>query len=737
MLDYKLFERVTYESNGKRAGYNMREYPQYVDEMKELVKEFNTFTTDLINYFNDHSDEIQLKTVGVTNHWQNSGRYNPYFWNKIIRSTENYDGIAIWLALDANGTHISIGTTGTLESGKDNNFINQVNQNIIQQCTLDVEGFERQLNGKYATYQYKKDELSLEDFFEVLRYLGPIYEHTLSTYQNTINEQEFRRNYKEFVDTLPLQDMGKYARLYTDARNTPFKVYKNSQNSIVVKAFTNNASSMVITANQLSKVIFEGERYLYASYEPILIDRIKNKNYIIEDEIENEDEIEENTYSPIEPSESLVDNTIKNIILYGSPGVGKTHNINKVIRLIEDNVPEKEVFNIIQNNGANNGVDIDDIKDRIKFVTFHQSFGYEDFIEGFRPNNEGNIELVDGVFKVISEEARESRFSLNNIDIDDISDKPSIWKISLGEGGEIKRECFENNCIRLGWDNYGDLDSLDHIKQRELRDFYNLEIGDIVFAFKNQWEIDGIGVVIGNYTFEDNYDNYKHLREVKWIVKDKAINIKNYNNNIRMTLSSLYRLGRISKNDVLEIMQNEDKRQFDNAEPKNYYLIIDEINRGNISKIFGELITLIEEDKRDKIEITLPYSKRSFKVPSNLYIIGTMNSTDKSIALIDIALRRRFTFIKMKPNSTLVPEVARDIFIKLNEAITKKLGEDYQIGHSYFMNINNNNDLEFTLEYKIKPLLEEYFYGDEQGYKEIIAIFDNTKSSIEDNITNE
>ncbi len=121
-------------------------------------------------------------------------------------------------------------------------------------------------------------------------------------------------------------------------------------------------------------------------------------------------------------------------------------------------------------------------------------------------------------------------------------------------------------------------------------------------------------------------------------------------------------------------------------ELKNYYIVIDEINRGNISKIFGELITLIEEDKRDKYHVTLPYSKTDFIVPSNLFIIATMNSTDKSIATIDIALRRRFTFIKMKPKVNLVKNnEARNLMIRINKFIEKTLGEDYKLGHSYFM----------------------------------------------------
>ncbi len=258
-------------------------------------------------------------------------------------------------------------------------------------------------------------------------------------------------------------------------------------------------------------------------------------------------------------------NIIKNIILYGSPGVGKTHNTNKLIRLIEDDKSDREIFETIKVNENSDNIDISDIKERVKFVTFHQSFGYEDFVEGYRPNKEGKIALEDGIFKTICDDAN-------------------------------------------------------------------------------------------------------------------------------------------------------------NDEEKNYYLVIDEINRGNISKIFGELITLIEEDKRDTFEVTLPYSKKPFKIPSNLYIIGTMNSTDKSIALIDIALRRRFTFLKMKPKATLVTNSkAKEIFNNLNERITQDLGEDYQIGHSYFMKIQNDDALDFVLEYKIFPLLEEYYYGDDR-LTEVIAL---------------
>ena len=167
------------------------------------------------------------------------------------------------------------------------------------------------------------------------------------------------------------------------------------------------------------------------------------------------------------------------------------------------------------------------------------------------------------------------------------------------------------------------------------------------------------------------------------------------------------------------------KKAQDNRE-QNYYFVIDEINRGNISKIFGELITLIEDSKRDELSARLPYSKQPFMIPKNLFIIGTMNITDQSISKIDIALRRRFIFINIEPNSNLVCEQFRDKFIELNQFISNNLGDDYLIGHSYFMKCSDKN-LDFILNHQIKPLLQDYFYGDKESLNQIEKIMGLTK----------
>ena len=167
-----------------------------------------------------------------------------------------------------------------------------------------------------------------------------------------------------------------------------------------------------------------------------------------------------------------------------------------------------------------------------------------------------------------------------------------------------------------------------------------------------------------------------------------------------------------------------------NDKENNYVLIIDEINRGNISKIFGELISLIEPSKREgekeEMEVILPYSKEKFTIPKNLYIIGTMNTADRSIALLDIALRRRFNFIEIMPQYDILKDVA-DIKIALllstiNERIEFLLDREHTIGHSYFLNINTFEDLVNVFKNYIIPLLQEYFYDD---FEKIKSIFDN------------
>ncbi len=180
----------------------------------------------------------------------------------------------------------------------------------------------------------------------------------------------------------------------------------------------------------------------------------------------------------------------------------------------------------------------------------------------------------------------------------------------------------------------------------------------------------------------------------------------------------------IDENEIIRMFENGVFREavikYGN-EVEKFVLIIDEINRGNVSQILGELITLIEEDKRlgekEFIELILPYSKTKFSVPPNLYIIGTMNTADRSVEALDTALRRRFGFIEMFPKYNLIQNTVEGINLSellenINLRIEKLLDKDHQIGHSYFMKIETIEILKNVFHNNIIPLLQEYFFGD-------------------------
>lgn len=235
------------------------------------------------------------------------------------------------------------------------------------------------------------------------------------------------------------------------------------------------------------------------------------------------------------------------------------------------------------------------------------------------------------------------------------------------------------------------------------------------------------GQISPDYTeAKKRFDELKVKGQIKFITFHQNYSYEDFMVGIRPDLQN----GQIS----YKLYEGPFKQIADRAKENpnnNYVLIIDEINRGNISKIFGELITLIEADKRagNKHALSAPllYQNEEFSVPNNLYIIGTMNTADKSIALVDIALRRRFVFEEMMPNAALLNKVEGfDLpgwFTKLNQKITAELDRDHQIGHSYFIGIETIADLQQAFYQCILPLLKEYFYGNPEKPKEIIPGF--------------
>ena len=346
-----------------------------------------------------------------------------------------------------------------------------------------------------------------------------------------------------------------------------------------------------------------------------------------------------------------------NQILYGPPGTGKTYNTVLKAMSIIDNTEYKDVsdeqYSALKTK-------FDELKQagQIEFVTFHQSYSYEEFVEGIKPyipewgttdNTEVRYIGENGICKRICKKAESPIIKSNDNNLE-LNDNPKIWKVSLMKTGEndIRKDCMENNRIRIGFDKYGetinDETIFDDGGSRVLSAFIDkMEIGDIVLSCYSEKTIDAIGVVTSEYKWNNDFPQYKRYREVKWLAKGLNHNILEINNGTKFTLGTVYQLNNMSLKDVLDIVDEQEQVTSYKDNDKPYILIIDEINRGDVSKIFGELITLIEEDKRVgnkyQMKITLPYSKEPFGIPNNLYIIGTMNTADRSIALLDTALK--------------------------------------------------------------------------------------------------
>ncbi|HFZ5008416.1 TPA: McrB family protein, partial [Campylobacter jejuni] len=366
-----------------------------------------------------------------------------------------------------------------------------------------------------------------------------------------------------------------------------------------------------------------------------------------------------------------------NQILYGPPGTGKTyHTIDKALEIIskeekiqipseDDRINRKKLFDEYVKNG------------QIVFTTFHQSYGYEEFVEGIKPHidseensKEIKYEIKDGIFKELCEKALENRDSIKNFNfyIDKLKEKVKI---------------DDNNPEK-----YFELPNTKYSIQYRNGKTFRIKFDDMSKNHKD---------------YPVSIDNIEKLY--------KTSNIDEIYNSAYVRAILNY----------LKLQGLEDYKEKDEKVNLPYIIIIDEINRGNVSKIFGELITLIEASKRigekEELKVTLPYSGEKFGVPKNVYIIGTMNTADRSITSLDTALRRRFEFIEMMPDVSKLSMDCEGINLQellkaINTCIEYLLDREKTIGHAFFIGVENLNDLKSIFQNKIIPLLQEYFYND-------------------------
>ncbi len=416
----------------------------------------------------------------------------------------------------------------------------------------------------------------------------------------------------------------------------------------------------------MSASAYHGKQLLFFFQEKgILLDEFKNKelSFIVASSKESSQKKDNNSQ-----------NSQLNQILYGPPGTGKTYNtINRALEIMDGEVSQdrakaKARFEELSSAG------------QIEFVTFHQSYGYEEFVEGIKANSvDGNISynVEGGIFKKLSVKA-----SSDDLDFSNTNEFDNLYS-------EYVRK----------FDFFNDEDAIGTV--------YKTKRGNEFKVFKNSNSL----VVKANTTYISlSCDLLKRtIAEGKPPYYDSYVNII-----------------------LPDILQGREIKIEKNTKVKNYILIIDEINRGNISKIFGELITLIEPSKRigaeEEIQLCLPYSNDMFGVPLNLYIIGTMNTADRSIALMDTALRRRFEFVEMMPNAELLDfEVAgvnlKALLQKINARVEYLYDRDHTIGHAYFMELDEYSslyDLNAVMKNKIIPLLQEYFYDDWEKIKLVL-----------------
>ena len=423
-------------------------------------------------------------------------------------------------------------------------------------------------------------------------------------------------------------------------------------------------------------------------------------------------------------------NQPKNQLLYGPPGTGKTHaTLTKAVNLAQPGHQAKtraDYRKLYQQLTA---------EGKITFITFHQSLSYEDFVEGLKPllndelaDGEVRYQIQPGILREVVSEAVYSYVARGRSQQQTTTPEfIAVWNAYLAE---VRNQLEFRQPVTLKMKNGNEAEIVDISSQNNLR--VKHVNGDHIYSVSSARQAKLNEAFPKLEDLEGNL--YTAFNEViggsnaslQWAVLNAIQEFA-----ATMTASQREESQRtLSRSDRRELARNLKRIDFSPTDVDRHVLIIDEINRGNVSAILGELITLLEPDKRlggpEALTVTLPYSRDEFGIPPNLYLIGTMNTADRSVESLDAALRRRFVFEEIGPDPQVITNVAPNggvvdvngrpvdlavLLNLLNNRIATLRDEDHQLGHSYFLHISDWQGLRTVFRDRILPLLREYFFA--------------------------
>jgi hypothetical protein len=451
-------------------------------------------------------------------------------------------------------------------------------------------------------------------------------------------------------------------------------------------------------------------KFIFADYSPSS-DAILTKLRSSDSESSTLDDVKEDIAPP-----ALTVTLPLNQILYGPPGTGKTyHTIARAVALLEQRTDEEMAAQYPPEKRAVLRQKFEDYRQaqRIEFVTFHQAFSYEDFVEGIKPlppakesQEEAPVEetkpvqydVVPGVFRRICESAAAAA---NTAAAPPLPDFDTLYDGFITQLHERRTNTKGSLTFYSLTGLPMTLTDVDTQSSTRRLTFLHANSAQQDHHIDKQW-------------IEKLYRKYTAIDQIKNLTNDITKAIGGSNGTLMWVV-----FNELKKYETTWIAQERAKKQTSPAPP--FILIIDEINRGNVANIFGELITLLEDDKRaggaEALSVTLPYSKEKFSVPSNLYVLGTMNTADRSVEALDTALRRRFSFMEMLPRPALLPTDVeginlREMLVAINTRLEQLLDHDHCIGHALLIQVKTFAQLREAFRRSILPLLQEYFFGD-------------------------